>query len=122
MEYYYQLLGVRNNATSDEIKQAYRKKAKLYHPDINPSPQAKEMFIKIQDAYDILLNGKPLPRTISYPTSQPSPTRTQTTYQNSTGKAHTTGMGREEYRKSKQYKKDRKITNKKYLMRWQLIL
>lgn len=105
MEQYYRILGVRINATSDEIKQAYRKMAKLYHPDINPSPAAKEMFIKIQDAYDVLLNGKPLPRVINpYPTSTTNyrqSSSSQNTSYKKTEKTYKGGMDYKEYKRKK---------------------
>jgi hypothetical protein len=52
---YYNILGISANSTVDEIKKAYRKKARLFHPDINPSPDAKDLFIQITEAYDFLL-------------------------------------------------------------------
>jgi hypothetical protein len=52
---YYELLGLPVNASIDEIKKAYRKKARLYHPDINPEPDAKDHFISITEAYEFLL-------------------------------------------------------------------
>ena len=51
------ILGLSDKATPEEIKKAYRKKAFLYHPDLNPSFQAKEEFIKIDRAYQFLING-----------------------------------------------------------------
>jgi hypothetical protein len=52
---YYEILGLQSNSTIEEIKKAYRKKARLYHPDINPAPDAKDHFISITEAYDFLI-------------------------------------------------------------------
>ena len=49
----YDILGVPRTATSDEIKKAYRKKARENHPDLNPDdPEAEERLKKINEAYD----------------------------------------------------------------------
>ena len=54
-EDYYELLGVSNSASLEEIKKAYRKKAVKYHPDKNQGdPKAEEMFKKVSEAYEIL--------------------------------------------------------------------
>lgn len=52
MEDYYNILDVPETATSEEIKKAYRKKSKEFHPDVNPDGEAQ--FKKIAEAYDIL--------------------------------------------------------------------
>ena len=50
----YRILGVGRNATPEEIKKAFRKKAKQFHPDINP--QHQETFKQITQAYNILID------------------------------------------------------------------
>lgn len=51
---YYEVLGVSKNATDKEIKSAFRKLAKQYHPDINKAPDAAEKFKEAQEAYAVL--------------------------------------------------------------------
>ena len=51
---YYEVLGVSKQASADEIKRAYRKKAKQYHPDVNKEPGAEEKFKEVQEAYEVL--------------------------------------------------------------------
>ena len=54
---YYEVLGVEKNASADEIKKAYRKKAIQYHPDRNPGDkEAEEKFKEAAEAYDVLSN------------------------------------------------------------------
>lgn len=57
-EKYYEILGVEMNATLPEIKKAFRRKAKILHPDINKSPDAHEQFILLNEAYEYLQNLK----------------------------------------------------------------
>ncbi len=51
---YYAILGISRNATKEEIKRAYRRLAKEWHPDVNPDPKAKEHFQEINEAYYVL--------------------------------------------------------------------
>jgi curved DNA-binding protein len=61
MEYkdYYKILGVDRKASGDEIRKAYRKLAKQYHPDYNPdNKQAEDRFKEINEAYEVLSDSK----------------------------------------------------------------
>lgn len=51
---YYEVLGVSKNASGDEIKSAFRKLAKKYHPDVSKEPDAEAKFKEAQEAYSIL--------------------------------------------------------------------
>lgn len=51
---YYETLGVKRDATEAEIKSAYRKLARKYHPDVNKTKEAEEKFKEINEAYEVL--------------------------------------------------------------------
>ncbi len=55
---YYEILGVSKGADADEIKSAYRRLAKKYHPDLNKAPEAAEKFKEINEAYEVLGDDK----------------------------------------------------------------
>lgn len=52
---YYEVLGVSKDASSDDLKKAYRKLAKQYHPDMNPGDKTAETkFKEVNEAYEVL--------------------------------------------------------------------
>jgi molecular chaperone DnaJ len=55
---YYKVLGVARDAKPDEIKKAYRRLARKYHPDVNPGAQAEDQFKRISEAFDVLSDPK----------------------------------------------------------------
>ena len=54
----YRILGVAHKASDEEIKKAYRRLVKKYHPDVNKNPGAEEKFKEIQNAYDTIMDAK----------------------------------------------------------------
>ena len=56
---YYELLGVARKATAKDIRTAFRKLARKYHPDLNPGDKSsEEKFKQLQEAYDVLSDSK----------------------------------------------------------------
>src|SRR5256885_2799352 len=56
---YYNILGVQKDAKADDIKKAYRRLARKFHPDVNPNDKASEdKFKELQEAYDVLSDDK----------------------------------------------------------------
>lgn len=51
---YYEVLGIDRNATKEEIKKAYRRLARKYHPDVSKEPNAEEKFKEVKEAYEVL--------------------------------------------------------------------
>lgn len=56
MEYkdYYKILGIKREASQEEVKQAYRRLARKFHPDVNKDPDAEEKFKDLGEAYEVL--------------------------------------------------------------------
>jgi curved DNA-binding protein len=55
---YYEILGVKRDASADEIKKAYRKLAQKYHPDVSKDPKGEEKFKEVAEAYDTLKSAE----------------------------------------------------------------
>ena len=55
---YYEVLGVARGASAEDIRRAYRSKARQLHPDVNKAPDAAERFAELQQAYDVLSDEK----------------------------------------------------------------
>jgi curved DNA-binding protein len=51
---FYEILGVPRNASQDEIQRAYRKLARMHHPDVSKDPDSEETFKQVSEAYDVL--------------------------------------------------------------------
>lgn len=64
---YYEVLGLNKGASDDEIKKAYRKKAKQYHPDLNPdNAEAEAKFKEVNEAYEVLSDSQKKARYDQY--------------------------------------------------------
>ncbi len=55
---YYTTLGVERTASEDDIRRAYRKLARQYHPDVNKDPEASKRFSEVTEAYDVLSDAE----------------------------------------------------------------
>ncbi|WP_299692096.1 DnaJ C-terminal domain-containing protein [uncultured Tateyamaria sp.] len=75
---YYKTLGVARNADAEEIKKAFRKAARKYHPDINAGPEAEAKFKDVNEAYEVLKDPE---RRAAYDQLGQEPLRGQGQYQ-----------------------------------------
>src|ERR1700721_1132707 len=55
---YYEILGVTRGADAEEVKRAYRKLARKFHPDVSKEKNAEEKFKEVQEAYEVLRDGE----------------------------------------------------------------
>lgn len=63
---YYEVLGLGRDASEDEVKKAYRKLARQYHPDVNKASDAEAKFKEVKEAYDVLSDGQQRARYDQY--------------------------------------------------------
>lgn len=118
---YYEILGISIESSTDEIKTAYRKLARKYHPDINKSPDAIQMFKDITEAYETLstpqerekyntLKGffKPKKTTTSAKKAEESYTETKTKNENY---ASSVDLDKEKFYAHKNKRKEHKKNN-----------
>ncbi|MCB9033571.1 MAG: J domain-containing protein [Chitinophagales bacterium] len=105
---YYQTLGIAKNATQDEIKKAYRKLARKYHPDLNPNDKDSEQkFKQINEANEVLSNpenrkkydqyGKDWQHAEAYEQAKANQQQQQRNYQNNYTYSNTGDFGNEDY-------------------------
>jgi hypothetical protein len=62
MKYYFDILGLNENASKEEVRAKYRVLVKKYHPDRNPDPQAALKFMQLHEAYEVLIGKRKTPR------------------------------------------------------------
>ena len=74
---YYEVLGVARDASDEDIKKAYRRLARKYHPDVNQSEGAEERFKEINEAYAVLGDAEREPNTTSSATRRLRAERTK---------------------------------------------
>lgn len=81
---YYKILGVPKGASEDEIKKAFRQKARKLHPDVNKQPGAEAKFKELSEAYDVLSDSEKRRTYDAYEAGTP-----QGSYKGSDGQVHT---------------------------------
>lgn len=97
-----------DGASPVEIKKAFRKLAMQYHPDRNPDPKASVRFIQLTEAYEILMDQRPIPSSASF--SNYGQPRT-TSHRSTTGKSQAQKSFEERVRMAKERTRQQQIRN-----------
>lgn len=109
---YYELLGVKNTASKDEIKEAYKKQMKKWHPDINKDENAVGMSAKINEAKEVLLDDDKRKDYDLYLTK-----KTEENYNRYTQRKNERNQNTNNSEKEQVYK-NKKVTKWEYLKDW----
>ncbi len=134
---YYTILGVAKDASQDDIKRAYRKKAKEFHPDVNKAPEAQDMMKKVNAAYDVLSDPQKKQHYDRFGQNPQNNYSNQSQYQGNTqyqGYGFDNSMFEEMFRQfyqqsnaqQQQYRQQRRVVSPfmsiiRFMIMWQLI-
>ncbi len=107
MKNYNEILGINASASVNDIKAAYRRKVKEYHPDVSPLENASQLFIEATEAYEFLIRSKSVQTRVAPDISVHNPNEQWHHYarsQSNERARHFSRMRYEEFIKTKYYK------------------
>lgn len=108
---YYKVLDISPNASADEIKKAYRQKAKQYHPDVSSEVNASEKMKQVNSAYDVLSDPQ---QKQAYDFRRQNPYMQQTGYTNTQYHTFDDAMFEEIFRQFQQQSQGRPVYRKRF--------
>lgn len=108
---YYKVLDISPNASADEIKKAYRQKAKQYHPDVSSEVNASEKMKQVNSAYDVLSDPQ---QKQAYDFRRQNPHMQQTGYTNTQYHTFDDAMFEEIFRQFQQQSQGRPVYRKRF--------
>ena len=108
---YYKVLDISPNASADEIKKAYRQKAKQYHPDVSSEVNASEKMKQVNSAYDVLSDPQ---QKQAYDFRRQNPHMQQTGYTNTQYHTFDDAMFEEIFRQFQQQSQRRPVYRKRF--------